>query len=122
MQTSRAERKRRREAALEKVSNGYGFSDTVSWVMSEWGCSRSTAQRDTTWAHNQLVQGMSSSDIQHLLAHLCTSTQRVALKAESAGQYSAAIGALKLLHEMLIKPHQEAQQREQAKRMRPANW
>jgi hypothetical protein len=122
MQTSRAERKRRREAALQKVSNGYGFSDTVSWVMSEWGCSRSTAQRDTTWAHNQLVQGMSSSDIQQLLAHLCTSTQRVALKAEGAGQYAAAIGALKLLHEMLIRPHQEAQQREQVRRMRPASW
>ena len=122
MQTSRAERKRRREAALDKVSNGYGFSDTVSWVMSEWGCSRSTAQRDTTWAHNQLVQGMSSSDIQQLLAHLCTSAQRVALKAEGAGQYAAAIGALKLLHEMLIRPHHEAQQREHARRIRPTNW
>ena len=104
MQTSRAERKRRREAALEKVSNGYGFSDTVSWVMSEWGCSRSTAQRDTTWAHNQLVQGMSSSDIQHLLAHLCTSIQRVALKAESAGQYAAAIGAPKFTTFVMMFP------------------
>lgn len=122
MQTSRAERKRRREAALQKVSNGYGFSDTVAWVMSEWGCSRSTAQRDTTWAHNQLVQGMSTSDVRQLLAHLCTSAQRVALKAEAAGQYAAAIGALKLLHEMLIRPHQETKQQEQQRRLRPATW
>jgi hypothetical protein len=46
----------------------------------------------------------------------------VALKAEASGQYSAAIGALKLLNEMLIVPHREAQQREQVRRFRATNW
>ena len=38
--TTKAERKRRREAALAKISDGHGFADTVAFVMSEWGCSR----------------------------------------------------------------------------------
>jgi len=122
MRTTKAERKRRREAALQRVADGYGFQDVVSWVSEEWGCSRRTALRDCNWAHTQLVQGLQEADIQMLLASLCTSAQRVALKAESAGQFAAAIGALKLLHEMLIRPHQEAQQREQVRRIRPTNW
>ncbi len=115
MRTTKAERKRRREAALQRVADGYGFQDVVSWVSEEWGCSRRTALRDCNWAHTQLVQGLQEADIQMLLASLCTSAQRIALKAES-------IGSLKLLHQMLVRPHQEAQQREQAKRMRPASW
>ncbi len=44
--TTKAERKRRREAALVQISEGHGFADTVAFVMSEWGCSRSTARRE----------------------------------------------------------------------------
>lgn len=122
MRTTKAERKRRREAALQKVANGYGYADVVAWVSEEWGCSRRTALRDANWAHAQLVQGLQETDVQALLAHLCTSAQRVALKAEAAGQYAAAIGSLRLLHEMLIRPHTETKQREQQRRMRPATW
>ena len=39
MRTTKAERKRRREAALVKISEGYGFADTVTFVMQEWGLS-----------------------------------------------------------------------------------
>ena len=51
---SRAERHRRRESALALVSQGKGFSDVVTAQMSQWGCSRSSAQRDCRWAHDQL--------------------------------------------------------------------
>ena len=122
MRTTKAERKRRREAALQRVADGYGFQDVVSWVTAEWGCSRRTALRDCNWAHTQLVQGLQEADIQMLLASLCTSAQRIALKAEAAGQYSAAIGSLKLLHTMLVLPHQSAQEREQVRRSRATNW
>ena len=104
MRTSKAERKRRREAALARVADGHGFSAVVTHMMVEWGCSRSTAQRDCGWAHTQLAASLQGADIRHLVAHLCTSAQRVALKAEQSGQYSAAIGALKLLHEMIVVP------------------
>ena len=33
--TTKAERKRRRESALAKISDGHGFADTVTYVMSE---------------------------------------------------------------------------------------
>ena len=111
MRTSKAERKRRREAALARVADGYGFSAVVNHMMSEWGCSRSTAQRDCGWAHGQLAASLQGADIKHLVAHLCTSAQRVALKAEQAGQYAAAIGALKLLHEMVVVPHTNPKER-----------
>ena len=79
MSTTKAERKRRREAALVKISEGYGFADTVTFVMQEWGCSRSTARRDCHWAHGELQLGLDAHDAQHLVIHLCTSLQRISL-------------------------------------------
>ena len=63
--TTKAERKRRREAALAKISDGHGFADTVAFVMQEWGCSRSTARRDVHWAHGELQLGLDAHDVQH---------------------------------------------------------
>ena len=100
--TTKAERKRRREAALVKISEGHGFADTVAYVMSEWGCSRSTARRDCHWAHGELQLGLDQHDVQHLVTHLCTSLQRVSLKAEQDKQYSASVGAMKLIYEILL--------------------
>ena len=87
---TKAERKRRREAALVKISEGYGFADTVTFVMSEWGCSRSTARRDCHWAHGELQLGLDAHDVQHLVTHLCTSLQRISLKAEMVQTGSGA--------------------------------
>ena len=80
--TSRAERHRRRESALALVTQGKGFSDVVTAQMSQWGCSRSSAQRDCRWAHDQLQLGIDSHDAQHLVCHMATSLQRISLKAE----------------------------------------
>ena len=101
--TSRAERHRRRESALALVSQGKGFSDVVTAQMSQWGCSRSSAQRDCRWAHDQLQLGMDSHDVQHLIVHVSTSLQRIALKAEQDKQYAAAVGAQKMLYELLLR-------------------
>ena len=101
--TSRAERNRRRESALTLVSEGKGFSDVVTAQMAQWGCSRSSAQRDCRWAHNQLQLGMDSHDAQHLMVHMATSLQRIALKAEQDKQYGAAVGAQKMLYELLLR-------------------
>ena len=81
--TSRAERYRRYESALALVSQGKGFSDFVTAQMSQWGCSRSSAQRDCRWAHDQLKLSIDSHDAQHLICHIATSLQRITLKAES---------------------------------------
>ena len=101
--TSRAERHRRRESALALVSQGKGFSDVVTAQMSQWGCSRSSSQRDCRWAHDQLQLGMDSHDVQHLIVHVATSLQRIALKAEEDKQYAAAVGAQKMLYELLLR-------------------
>ena len=100
--TTKAERKRRREAALAKISDGHGFADTVAFVMQEWGCSRSTARRDVHWAHGELQLGLDAHDVQHLVTHLCTSLQRISLKAESKKQFASSVGALRLLYDILL--------------------
>ena len=101
--TSRAERNRRRESALTLVSEGKGFSDVVTAQMAQWGCSRSSAQRDCRWAELLLQLGMDSHDAQHLMVHMATSLQRIALKAEQDKQYGAAVGAQKMLYELLLR-------------------
>ena len=101
--TSRAERHSRRESALALVSLGKGFSDVVTAQMSQWGCSRSSAQRDCRWAHDQLQLGIDSHDAQHLVCHMATSLQRISLKAEEDKQYAAAVGAQKMLYELLLR-------------------
>ena len=100
--TTKAERKRRREAALAKISDGHGFADTVAFVMQEWGCSRSTARGDVHWAHGELQLGLDAHDVQHLVTHLCTSLQRISLKAESDKQFASSVGALRLLYDILL--------------------
>ncbi len=101
--TSRAERNRRRESALALVSQGKGFSDVVTAQMSQWGGSRSYAQRDCRWAHDQLQLSIDSHDAQHLMVHMATSLQRISLKAEQDKQYAAAVGAQKKLYELLLR-------------------
>ena len=100
--TTRAERKRRRESALQKVADGQGFSEAVTSMCTETGVSRATARRDVAWAHNQLALGLDSADLQHLIAHMCTSLQRVALKAERDRQYGASVGAIRLIYDILV--------------------
>ena len=90
------------QAAPAKISDGHGFADTVAYVMSEWGCSRSTARRDVHWAHGELQLGLDAHDVQHLVTHLCTSLQRISLKAEGHQQYGASVGALRLLYDILL--------------------
>ena len=101
--TSRAERNRRRESALTLVSEGKGFSDVLAVQMAQWGCFRCSAQQDCRWAHNQLQLSMDSHDAPHLMVHIATSLQRLALKVEQDKQYAVAVGAQKMLYELLLR-------------------
>ena len=101
--TSRAERNRRSESALTFVSEGKGFSDVVTVRIAQWGCSRSSAQRDCRWAHNQLQLGMDSHDVQHLMVHMAISLQCIELKAQQGKLCSSAVGAQKMLYELLLR-------------------
>ena len=46
---------------------------------------------------------MDSHDVQHLIVHVATSLQRIALKAEESGQFAAAVAAQKMLYELLVR-------------------
>ena len=98
------------------VSEGKGFSDVVTAQMAQWGCSRSSAQRDCRWAHDQLQLGMDSHDVQHLIVHVATSLQRISLKAEEDKLYAAAVGAQKMIYELLLRRKMD---HEAAKASRP---
>ena len=111
MRTTRRERMQRREVALAKVSEGFGFSECVTYVMAQAGCSRATARRDCHWAMDQLAEGLDGHDIQHLVVHLATSLQRISLKAEQAQQFSAAVGSLRLLYDLLLSRRLDSQAR-----------
>ena len=93
VRTSRAEHYSRNESSFALVTQGKGFSDVVTAQMYQWGCSRSSAQRNCRWAHDQLQLGMDSHDVNPLIVHVGTSLQRIALKAEEDKQYAAAVGA-----------------------------
>ena len=45
-------------------------------------------------------------DVQHLVTHLCTSLQRISLKAEGHQQHGASVGALRMLYEILLSCRQ----------------
>lgn len=99
--TTKAERKRRREAALAKIGDGHGFADTMVFVVSE-GVQPLNYKWDVHWAHGELQLGLDAHDVQHLVTHLCTSLQRISLKAEGHQQYGASVGALRLLYDILL--------------------
>ena len=84
--------------------------------MSQWGCSRLSAQRGCRWAHDQLQLSIDSHDAQHLMVHMATSLQRISLKAEEDKQYAAAVGAQKMLYELLLRRKMD---HEAAKASRP---
>ena len=52
---------------------------------------------------DQLQLGMDSHDVQHLIVHVATSLQRITLKAEEDKQYAAAVGAQKMIYELLMR-------------------
>ena len=98
----------RRQVALQKVSNGMGISEVVDFVSAEWGCSRRTARRDCHWALEELQLGLDTHDLAHLISHMATTLQRVSLKAEVSGQYASAIGAQRLLYDLLVSRRLDA--------------
>ena len=108
----------RRQVALQKVSNGMGISEVVDFVSTEWGCSRKTARRDCHWALEELQLGLDTHDLAHLISHMSTTLQRVSLKAEMSGQQASAIGAQRLLPDLLVSRRLETDEKKAQRRAR----
>ena len=47
-------------------------------------------------------------DLAHLISHMATTLQRVSLKAEMSSQYASAIGAQRLLYDLLVSRRLDA--------------
>ncbi len=88
--------------ALQMISNSIGTSEMVDFVSTECGCSRRTARRDCHWSLEEMQLGLNTNDLAHLISNMATTLQRVSLKAEVSGQYASAIGAQRLLYDLLV--------------------
>ena len=108
---TRAERKRRRCVALERLSSGMGVSEVTRTLVMDYGITRRSANLDINWASTQIVKNLDKHEKRDLLAWLLTQSERTFQRAFEAGQYSSAIGSLKLIWEMTIKDSKEKDSR-----------
>ncbi len=100
---SRAERKRRRCVALERLNSGMGVSEVNRTLVRDYGITRRSANLDINWASAQIVKNLDKYERKDLMAWLITQTERVYLKALESNQLSAAIGSLNLMHRITIE-------------------
>jgi hypothetical protein len=105
------ERQKRRDEALELLGKGYGISEATGVAAANWGCSRKAARKYIIGAHHELVADLEPADVHAITAALTARLERIARKAEQAGQYGAAVGACRSLYETLILPWHKLQQR-----------
>jgi hypothetical protein len=98
-------RSQRHQFALEKLAGGTPYCEVVALVAQNWGCSRRTGQNVARKALDELAEMLDAVEERPMLAETINRLQRIAHKAELAGQYSAAVGATKALHEYAVAPH-----------------
>ena len=107
--TTRQQRAQRRNEALQLIADGVPPTDAATQLSHTWGCSRRTSLRYVALAQGELATALDSVELQHMVGWLATQYQRLAAKAESDGQYSAACGCLNALRAMVIQPQLDAQ-------------
>ena len=98
------EKQQRHEWAMKQVDRGVGFSELASLVAETWGCSRPQARRVVTEVHKDWLDacyGSEEIDQRDLLFQQVGRLERIARKAENAGQFSAAVGAITALNRMI---------------------
>ena len=100
---SRAERKRRRCVALERLNSGMGVSEVNRTLVRDYGITRRSANLDINWASAQMIKSLEKYEKTDLMAWLVTQTERVYFRALEANQLSAAIGSLNLMHKICIE-------------------
>ena len=100
---SRAERKKRRCVALERLNSGMGVSEVNRTLVRDYGITRRSANLDINWASAQMIKSLEKYEKTDLMAWLVTQTERVYFRALEANQLSAAIGSLNLMHKICIE-------------------
>ncbi|MCP9942850.1 hypothetical protein KBY70_10665 [Cyanobium sp. ATX 6E8] len=87
----------RQQEALRMLGEGYGCTELVTALADQWGCSRRTARRYVYKAHAELVDDLEHVEKHDMLAACVNRLERIARKAEKAGQFAAAVGATRSL-------------------------
>jgi hypothetical protein len=99
----------RNQEALQLLAEGYGCTQLTSQLADKWGCSRRQARRYVAGAHAELVADLTHVEAATLLASLINRLERIAHKAEQDNQLAAAVGACRLLGELVISPQRNKQ-------------
>jgi hypothetical protein len=99
----------RKKEALQLLVAGYGCSGLTFRLADKWGCSRRQARRYVSEAHQELVADLEHVEAATLLASLINRLERIAHKAEQDNQLAAAVGACRLLGELVISPQRNKQ-------------
>lgn len=95
-----AEKALRQQQALELLSQGHSFSETVTQCSADWGVGRAAARIYARAAIAQFREDCAQIASTDLLAETINRLQRLARRAEEAGQFSAAVGAVRTLAEL----------------------
>lgn len=103
-------RQKRHNFAAELLAKGTPFSTVVARVAQEWGCSRRQARNIANAALLEVVGDLEVVEVKSLLADTLHRLQRIAMRAEQCGQFGAAVGALRSLHEFAIEPSRPGRQ------------
>ena len=99
-----SEKKQRHEWAVRQIDAGMGLSELTAFTAETWGCSRRNARDVVCAAHKDWLDacyGSEEIDQRDLLFQQVGRLERIARKAENAGQFSAAVGAITALNRMM---------------------
>ena len=95
----------RRQQALKLLGDGWGTSELTAKLADEWGCSRRQSRRYVADAYAELVADLDHVEAADMLAQIVNRLETVARLATEAGQHAAAVGATRLLAELVVTPH-----------------
>ena len=93
-------KKQRHEWAVRQIDAGMGLSELTAFTAETWGCSGRNARDVVAAAHKDWFDacyGSEEIDQRDLLFQQVGRLERIARKAENAGQFSAAVGAITAL-------------------------
>ena len=99
-----SEKKQRHESAMRQLDAEMGLSELTAFTAETWGCSRKQARDVVAKAHKDWFDtcyGSEEIEQRDLLLQQVGRLERIARKAENAGQFSAAVGAVKALNRMM---------------------
>ena len=101
---TKEEKQQRHEWAMKQIDKGVRFSELASLISETWGCTRRNARHVVSLAHKEWMEiafGAEEIDQRDLLFQQVGRLERIARKAENAGQFSAAVGAITALNRMM---------------------